>query len=110
MILKERELRGVPNRSMVCSEKELGLSDSHEGILLLDWDEFGHFAPGTPLQDVLGLGSEARMNTPAKPSGNWAWRFRMEALQPEHKTRLRTLALTYGRKEPEVKKDMPSYM
>ena len=63
-----------------------------------------------PLQDVLGLGSEARMNTPAKPSGNWAWRFRMEALQPEHKTRLRTLALTYGRKEPEVKKAMPSYM
>lgn len=54
MILKERELRGVPNRSMVCSEKELGLSDSHEGILLLDWEEFGHIAPGTPLQDVLG--------------------------------------------------------
>jgi len=54
MILKERVLRGIPNRSMVCSEKELGLSDSHEGILLLDWEEFGHFPPGTPLQDVLG--------------------------------------------------------
>ena len=54
MILKERKLRGIPNRSMVCSEKELGLSDEHEGILLLDWDEFGHLAPGTPFQDVLG--------------------------------------------------------
>ena len=31
-----------------------------------------------PLQDVLGLGSEARMNTPAVPSGNWRWRFRAE--------------------------------
>jgi 4-alpha-glucanotransferase len=27
-----------------------------------------------PMQDVLGLGSEARMNTPAEPEGNWGWR------------------------------------
>jgi 4-alpha-glucanotransferase len=27
-----------------------------------------------PAQDLLGLGSEARMNTPAVPSGNWSWR------------------------------------
>jgi phenylalanyl-tRNA synthetase beta chain len=54
MILQERTLRGIPNRSMVCSEKELGISDDHEGIMLLDWDEFGHFPPGTPFQDVLG--------------------------------------------------------
>ncbi len=50
--LRERALRGIPNRSMVCSEKELGLSDEHEGILLLADD--GSFRPGTPLQDVLG--------------------------------------------------------
>ena len=37
--LKERALRGIPNRSMVCSEKELGLSDEHEGIVLLEHDE-----------------------------------------------------------------------
>ncbi|MBI1257740.1 MAG: phenylalanine--tRNA ligase subunit beta [Chloroflexi bacterium] len=52
MILKEKPLRGIPNRSMVCSEKELGLSDSHEGIILMH-DDPG-FAPGTPLQDVFG--------------------------------------------------------
>ncbi len=52
MILKEKPLRGVPNRCMVCSAKELGISDSHEGIMLLD-NEKG-FAPGTPIQDVLG--------------------------------------------------------
>lgn len=52
MRLKERSLRGIPNRSMVCSEKELGLSDEHEGILLLDHDD--GFRPGAPLQDVLG--------------------------------------------------------
>src|SRR5262245_16995769 len=38
MILKEKPLRGIPNRSMVCSEKELGMSDSHEGIILMHED------------------------------------------------------------------------
>src|SRR5664279_2276330 len=52
MILKEKPLRGIPNRSMVCSEKELGISDSHEGIILMHDDP--SFAPGTPIQDVLG--------------------------------------------------------
>ncbi|MFN8449850.1 MAG: phenylalanine--tRNA ligase subunit beta, partial [Anaerolineae bacterium] len=52
MILKEKPLRGIPNRSMVCSEKELGISDSHEGIILMH-DDPG-FPPGTPAQDVLG--------------------------------------------------------
>ncbi len=33
-----------------------------------------------PLQDVLGLGSEARMNRPARIRGNWRWRFRSDAL------------------------------
>jgi phenylalanyl-tRNA synthetase beta chain len=37
---------------MVCSEKELGLADDHDGIILMHSD-LGH-APGTPLQDVLG--------------------------------------------------------
>lgn len=52
MILKEKPLRGIPNRSMVCSEKELGISDAHEGIILMR-DDPG-FPPGTPAQDVLG--------------------------------------------------------
>jgi phenylalanyl-tRNA synthetase beta chain len=51
MVLKPRLLRGIENRSMVCSEKELGLSDDHEGIMLIPWVGA---APGTPLQDVLG--------------------------------------------------------
>jgi 4-alpha-glucanotransferase len=50
-----------------------------------------------PLQDVLGLGSEARMNTPATMSGNWAWRFRSADLTPELGARLRHMAVLYGR-------------
>lgn len=54
MILKERKLRGIPNRCMVCSEMELGISGEHEGILLLDHESYGKFAPGTAFADVLG--------------------------------------------------------
>jgi 4-alpha-glucanotransferase len=50
-----------------------------------------------PLQDVLGLGSEARMNTPATMSGNWSWRFRNGDLSEESGARLRRLAELYGR-------------
>ena len=34
-----------------------------------------------PMQDVLGLGSEGRMNTPGNPSGNWTWRFGEDAFE-----------------------------
>lgn len=50
MTLKGRKLRGIYNRCMLCSEKELGLSDEHEGIMILE----GAYTPGKPLQDVLG--------------------------------------------------------
>jgi 4-alpha-glucanotransferase len=50
-----------------------------------------------PLQDVLGLGSEARMNTPGKASGNWGWRFRFDQLEPWVAPQLRELATLYGR-------------
>ncbi len=35
-----------------------------------------------PMQDVLQLDGDARMNTPAQSSGNWAWRYHPDALQP----------------------------
>jgi 4-alpha-glucanotransferase len=50
-----------------------------------------------PLQDVLGLGSEARMNVPARPSGNWRWRFTWEQLDGAARDRLRELTRVYGR-------------
>ena len=50
-----------------------------------------------PLQDVLGLGSEARMNQPATLGGNWRWRCRERMLKPEMARRLRAMAEMYGR-------------
>jgi 4-alpha-glucanotransferase len=50
-----------------------------------------------PLQDVLGLGSNARMNLPGRISGNWRWRFRGDALTVELQERLRELNLLYDR-------------
>ena len=41
-----------------------------------------------PAQDVLGLGSEARMNTPGQPFGNWRWRLERGALTPQLADRL----------------------
>ncbi len=45
-----------------------------------------------PLQDVLGLDSSARMNTPSHANGNWTWRFQPDALQTELSERLAALA------------------
>jgi 4-alpha-glucanotransferase len=50
-----------------------------------------------PLQDILGLGSQARMNLPASQGGNWKWRFTSEALTATHSARLLELARLYGR-------------
>ncbi|WP_256872697.1 phenylalanine--tRNA ligase beta subunit-related protein, partial [Candidatus Entotheonella palauensis] len=49
-VLKRAKIRGVESTGMVCSEKELGLSDDHEGVLILDPEA----QIGQPLQDHLG--------------------------------------------------------
>jgi 4-alpha-glucanotransferase len=50
-----------------------------------------------PVQDVLGIGSEGRMNQPGRPSENWRWRVRAEALTESVADRLGQLTLTYDR-------------
>jgi 4-alpha-glucanotransferase len=56
-----------------------------------------------PLQDVLGLGSEARMNLPGRGHGNWRWRLKPEALTDGIRDRLKRLAELYGRTPRPVK-------
>jgi 4-alpha-glucanotransferase len=48
-------------------------------------------------QDVLGLGSEARMNNPKRASGSWRWRMEPGALTPALARRLREVTAESGR-------------
>ncbi len=50
-----------------------------------------------PMQDLLGLGSEHRMNVPGTAEGNWRWRFRWEWCAPDTIERLKRLVRLYGR-------------
>jgi len=53
-----------------------------------------------PMQDVLGLDNESRMNTPGSAEGNWEWRLRARDLRPAVGKALRDFACTYGRLSP----------
>ncbi|MFP4377544.1 MAG: 4-alpha-glucanotransferase [Spirochaetales bacterium] len=55
-----------------------------------------HFAV-VPMQDPLGLGSSARMNTPGTLGGNWEFKLTQEQLNPETARRLYELSELYGR-------------
>ncbi|MGH7223434.1 MAG: 4-alpha-glucanotransferase, partial [Gemmataceae bacterium] len=65
-------------------------------LIRLAWMSVANYAI-TPLQDVLSLGSEARMNRPGTPSGNWRWRFRAEKLIEPLLDRLAELTVLYER-------------
>jgi 4-alpha-glucanotransferase len=60
-----------------------------------------------PMQDVLGLGREGRMNRPGTESGNWDWRLPEEALDPGHPARERLAHLTWlGRRRPDQRRSL----
>ena len=52
-----------------------------------------------PMQDILGLGKEARMNTPSTLGGNWTWRLDKTVLTDELAEKLKTLSERTGRME-----------
>jgi 4-alpha-glucanotransferase len=51
----------------------------------------------TPFQDVLGLGNEARMNTPGVAAGNWRWRFRLDQFRHDLIGRMAEFTTLYNR-------------
>ncbi len=68
----------------------------HWDLIRLALSSVGNMAI-IPLQDILGLGTEARMNFPSKAEGNWEWRYNPEALTPELRDKLNNLTRLYGR-------------
>jgi 4-alpha-glucanotransferase len=61
-----------------------------------------------PLQDVLGLGSEARMNLPGRPAGNWRWRYAPGQITDGIRERLREMTKIYGRAAPRPRAGTPA--
>ena len=67
-----------------------------EAMLRLAWLSASNLAIA-PVQDVLGLGSAARMNVPGVADGNWGWRLRRGQLTDSHARRLRALTADAAR-------------
>jgi 4-alpha-glucanotransferase len=91
--------RSSPPERRVAILRYLGRSEGPE----LPWDmirlAFSSVACMViiPLQDILGLSNEGRMNIPGQPEGNWRWRYQLGALNAAISARLAELTHTYGR-------------
>lgn len=70
--------------------------DAARALLREAWKSVASWAIA-PMQDILGLGSEARMNIPSTLGGNWAWRMAEGAFTPSLARELRELSELYGR-------------
>jgi 4-alpha-glucanotransferase len=86
--------RSLPARE----RRESGLDPAAPAWSLVElaWSSRARLAMA-PLQDVLGLGPEARMNTPGTSQGNWSWRLRGDELTGELAARLRALTESAAR-------------
>jgi 4-alpha-glucanotransferase len=65
-------------------------------VIRAAWSSVAAYALA-PLQDLLGLGNEARMNYPGSSQGNWTWRYRPDALTEDLEKKLLEFNQTYGR-------------
>lgn len=97
---------GVNNtetEAQIQAERRKVLETVHTDGSQIHWDMIALAArlqPHTaiyPLQDVMGLGTGARMNVPGRMDGNWAWRFREHELKPDDLKRLRDITEWAGR-------------
>jgi 4-alpha-glucanotransferase len=68
----------------------------HWDFIRAIWESVGDTAI-VPMQDLLGLAGDARMNLPAFKSGNWDWRCKVGDFSPEIAEKLRDLTEIYGR-------------
>ncbi len=90
--------RSAPERERQAALAYVGTDGSDFSWDLIRW-LFASVADTAvvPLQDVLSLGTEARMNYPSRLGGNWSWRFDRNALRSEIRARLRQMAVSYAR-------------
>jgi 4-alpha-glucanotransferase len=91
------------DRKLTAKERKAALAylgtdgrEIHWEMMRAVWSSVANLAMA-PVQDLLGLGTEARMNLPGTARGNWEWRLREGQLDLAVETRLRDLTRTYGR-------------
>jgi 4-alpha-glucanotransferase len=100
---REAGVNNTENAEEMEAERQKVLETVNTDGSQIHWDFIAlshRLAPHTaivPLQDVIGLGSEARMNVPGRMDGNWAWRFTWPELRPEDLKRLRDITEWAGR-------------
>ena len=100
---REPGVNNTESEEQIEAERKRVLAEVHTDGSQIHWDliAFCHqLTPHTaivPLQDVMGLGTEARMNVPGQMDGNWAWRYRTQDLQAEDLQRLRDITEWSGR-------------
>ncbi len=102
-------LQEAPTDCVAFAKEYLKLDQAegyHWGIMRGVWSSVSDLAIVT-MQDLLGLGSEGRMNTPSTLGGNWMWRMRPDALDEALAGKVRGMVGLYGRlpREPEEEKE-----
>ena len=96
---RHRHRRRLVRRAARRAERDATGLDPREpnwGLIELAYSSRAELAV-VPAQDVLGLGSDARMNRPGRTGGNWRWQLERGALTPALARRLRGLAEQYDR-------------
>ena len=68
------------------------------GLIRTAYESKGDYAI-IQIQDILGLGTEARINVPSTLGGNWVWRIDKEVLTQELADKLLSMSKQYGRTE-----------
>lgn len=107
-------LRNAPEGCLDFAKEYLKLDQAegyHWGIMRGVWSSISDTAIVT-MQDILGIGSEGRMNTPSTLGGNWMWRMRSDDLDDALAEKIRRQVELYGRlpkkkveKKPEKKSE-----
>ena len=92
-------MKTAPKESVAYAKNYLNLSKEegyHWGMMRGAWASVSDLAIVT-MQDILGLGSAARMNTPSTLGNNWKWRARKEDITPQLARKTRKYTELYGR-------------
>ena len=106
MCIRDRWYTSAPEKERDFCRRYLARSgdDISWDLIRAAWSSVAIMALA-PMQDILSLGNEARMNYPSRPMGNWTWRMLPEAITPEIVNRLSETNYLYKRSSQAKEED-----